>query len=169
MHHEGERLYRLVCFQYSSRTSLFSPLVHNILFYIKVVCCCFTVTQTTSRAVGKGWTHVWSKMARVNRRGGGGGGVKWRVNLENPRAQNLFQVKQLFAFWSAICIRHIEYLNFEFGFVISDLKSPRVQNFIQIEFNFIEISKFKIKIWNLVKIRNSKSEYEIQNLRTCTH
>ena len=53
----------------------FSPLVHNILFYIKVVRRCFTVTRTTSRAVGKGWTHVWSKIARVN--GGGGGGGKW--------------------------------------------------------------------------------------------
>ena len=52
----------------------FSPLVHNILFYIKVVRRCFTVTRTTSRAVGKGWTHVWSKIARVNGGGGGGGG-----------------------------------------------------------------------------------------------
>ena len=31
MHHRGEGLYRLVCFQYSSIKSLFSPLVHNIL------------------------------------------------------------------------------------------------------------------------------------------
>ena len=60
---------------HSSIKSLFSPLVHNILFYIKVVCRCFTVTRTTSRADGKGWTHVWSKMARVNGgRGGGGNG-----------------------------------------------------------------------------------------------
>ena len=30
-------------------------------------------------------------------------------------------------------------------------------------------SKFKIEIWNSVKIRNSKSKSEIQNLRACTH
>ena len=33
MHHGGEGLYRLVCFQYSSIKFLFSPLVHNILFF----------------------------------------------------------------------------------------------------------------------------------------
>ena len=33
MHHGGEGIYRLVCFQYSSIKSLFSPLVHNILLY----------------------------------------------------------------------------------------------------------------------------------------
>ena len=34
LHHGGEGLYRLVCFQYSSIKSLFSPLVHNILFFL---------------------------------------------------------------------------------------------------------------------------------------
>ena len=34
---------------------------------------------------------------------------------------------------SCILVRHIEFLDFEFGFVISDLNSPRVQKFSQIK------------------------------------
>ena len=30
-------------------------------------------------------------------------------------------------------IRHIEFMNFEFGFVISNLNNPRLRNFIQIK------------------------------------